>query len=151
MARQRPPAASWRAGRGRAANGLLACLLAVAAGNVALYGLVQAPSPYSLWILALLLACVLAATWGLRDVPAGTLRWDGEGWHWSGVDTLPLSRLRCVFDGQRMLLLHAQTHADKGIWLWLESPRMNASWRALCRAVVASGNDTVDSDAGLDR
>jgi hypothetical protein len=130
---------------------LLACLLAVAAGNVALYGLVQAPSPYSLWVLALLLACVMAAAWGLRNVPGGTLYWDGEGWHWSGVDTLSLSRLRCVFDGQRILLLHAQTQADKGIWLWLESPQMNAPWLALRRAVVASENEVLEPNTGLDR
>ena len=141
MARQRPPAASWRAGRGRAFNGLLACLLAVAAANVALYGLIQAPSPYFLWVIALLLACIVAAAWGLRSVPAGTLRWDGEGWYWSGIDTEPLSRVRCIFDGQRILLLQVHNVHHKTRWVWLESPHMNAPWLAFRRAVVASGNE----------
>lgn len=145
MAHHRPPAAAWRAGRGRASNGLLVCLLAVAAANVALYGLIQAPSPRSLWAIALLLLCVVVTVWGLGSVPAGTLRWDGEGWHWSGNDTEPLSRVRCVFDGQRILLLQVHTLRNKTRWVWLESPHMNAPWLALRRAVVASGKETASS------
>jgi len=146
MARQRPPAAIWRVGGGVAYKVMLSALVAGACCSTAAYGLSQFQSLLFPWLCGLLLTCIVLAWFAWRSAPCGTLRWDGEAWHWSGTDVLVLSEVQCVIDAQRFLLLRVQCIAGKSFWLWLESHRMSATWLAMRRAVNSARPDESDPD-----
>jgi len=134
-----PPAASWTAGRAPWRSIVLAALGLLGA-LVGLFFCLSQRWGISSW-LVLLALCVSAAgaLIGLHTGSAGQLRWDGERWHWSDADDYAVTRLACVLDLQRFLLLRIDCEQEPGLWLWLQSPSMDARWLALRRAVVASG------------
>jgi hypothetical protein len=49
-----------------------------------------------------------------------------------------ITRLLCVLDLQRLMLVRVVCEPAAVRWLWLESPLMDARWLALRRAVVAA-------------
>ncbi|RFO95526.1 hypothetical protein DIC66_18045 [Rhodoferax lacus] len=134
-----PPAASWNVGRAPWQRGVQASLglLGAVAG---LYFCFSQRWGVSSWlVLGALCASAASAAMSLFNRPAGQLRWDGERWHWSDADDYAVTRLACVLDLQRFLLLRIDCEQGRGLWLWLQSPSMDARWLALRRAVVASG------------
>ncbi len=92
---------------------------------------------------ALIFTCSLGAgigAWrGWQNSPQGRLQWDGQHWHWSGLDGTRSIRLHLLLDFQGVLLVSARDEAQRGIWLWLERPEpVDMRWNALRRAVVGN-------------
>ena len=91
------------------------------------------------------------AWWSLRQTPQGTLRWDGEAWHWL-PETLredkfsePLTTSPQVhLDLQQVLLLSLVPAGSRRVWLWLEKAQSPARWDDLRRAVFADRQATPD-------
>jgi toxin CptA len=133
-----PPAAAWQAGEVQWLRRLLAALIGLAVLAVCFYSSSQGFGGATILLWALLLGSVATAVLGLNQRVKGQLRWDGEHWHWSGLQEHTVTDINCVLDLQRLLLL--RIHCDQGprLWLWLESSSMDAAWLALRRAVVAS-------------
>ncbi|MCX8518329.1 MAG: hypothetical protein ORN29_09800, partial [Rhodoferax sp.] len=142
MASQGPPATAWRAGQAHSEGAVLALLLGCAAVTVLLYGHYQPDSPYLLLVAGAFVissAVVLAVA---RESAASqvTLRWDGECWHITdanGTEVHELRKVLCPLDLQRWVLLHVECNDGSRMWLWLKSPTMNGTWRAMRRAIAA--------------
>jgi hypothetical protein len=134
-----PPAAAWKVDSARWQRRVLAALGLLGALVSLFFCLGQRWGTSSLLVLLWGL-CTAIAVMGLRKGATGHLRWDGERWHWSDTQDHAVTRLVCVIDLQRLLLLRVDCEQGPSRWLWLQSPTMDAPWRALRRAVVASQN-----------
>jgi len=85
------------------------------------------------------LAAGLIALLGWRNASVGTLRWDGQHWHWSGFDEGALCHLVLQLDFQKLLLVCVMDMTKKRVvYLWLEAVPGDVRWIALRRAVVDS-------------
>jgi hypothetical protein len=105
---------------------------------------------------ALVLGFVCVVTTGIafvgwRKSPQGSLRWDGQHWHWSGFTADPACQLVLLMDFQSVVvvLLKSESHAPVG--LCLEATPDDTSWRALRRAIVSSqiASDSKSKKPGL--
>ena len=133
-----PPAAAWKVDSARWQRRML-CALGLAGALVsAFFCLNQRWGVSTVVLLAALAACSALATAGLWWPMQGHLRWDGEHWHWSDEEDRVVTHLSCVVDLQRFMLLRIACAQAPSLWLWLESPAMDARWLALRRAIVAS-------------
>lgn len=75
---------------------------------------------------------------GWQQSPTGCLQWDGQHWHWSGLEDPGQCRLNVLLDFQSVLLVCVRGNTNRPVWLWLEqSEPVGAQWRALRRALVA--------------
>jgi hypothetical protein len=91
-----------------------------------------------LFVLSLLGACSLAiAAW--RRTPVGTLRWDGQAWHWSSGDTSAGCIVSVQLDLQSCLLLSMRSEAGARLWLWPERRADVIHWDDLRRALFSRG------------
>ncbi len=72
-----------------------------------------------------------------RRSPAGMLRWDGQGWHWSGSEPPVAGVLAVHLDLQFCLVLCLMPPAGPRIWLWPERGSDAALWSALRRAAFS--------------
>lgn len=94
------------------------------------------------WVLdAIVFAALLGAgvlSWrGWQQSPTGCLQWDGQHWHWSGLEDSGQCRLNVLLDFQSVLLVRVRGDTDRPVWLWLEQPELaGMQWRALRRALV---------------
>ena len=113
---------------------LLGVLVGAACGFL---GMPRAPSGA-----VMLLACVVALgalRWGGWNRP-GHLVWNGREWLWETITAVaPLTQLRARLDGQRFLLLEAQTASGRRIWFWPEQNRAPALWHRVRQAVFLPG------------
>ena len=134
----RPPAVSWDVGPARWRGRVLTALALCATLDWTGFWVLQGWSTSSFFLLLLVFASVLLAGLSNRNTPVGQLRWDGEQWHWSGVDHDTVRVVACVLDLQRMLLLHIRCEQGACHWLWLEAAAQPTRWRAMRRAVVAA-------------
>ena len=101
------------------------------AENQALYGVVG--------VSLSVLAAGLIALIGWRHASVGTLRWDGQDWHWSGFDEDALCHLDLQLDLQKLLLVSVTDKTKKrAVRLWLEAVPGDVRWIALRRAIVDS-------------
>jgi toxin CptA len=135
-----PPAAAWTAGATRWQRGVVAILALLGLLIAYSFGAKQGWAASTAWLSLILVACTVFSTLGLRQPVTGQLRWDGEQWHWSGLAEHTVTKIRCVLDLQRLLLL--QVHCDQGasLWLWMECSTRDAAWMAFRRALVSSRN-----------
>jgi hypothetical protein len=121
---------------------LAALLLLIALLQFASFCLNQQWGTHSLILLSAL-ACSTACAWlGLRRIPRGMLRWDGERWHWAGTQIHAVS---CTIDWQACMLLQIQCVDGRRHWLWLQGSAANRRWLALRRALVAARHWKVNS------
>jgi len=132
-----PPAAAWKSGAAKRPGWILAALLGIATLALFFFIARQGFGPASLLLLALLPISGVTAWSGLRHSAVGHLRWDGAQWHWAGRHEYHVTDVTCLLDLQQVLLLRLRCEDGPGMWLWLESNRMDAAWLAMRRAVVA--------------
>jgi hypothetical protein len=133
-----PPAAAWKVGPSKWQRASVVCLVLLVSGGSAFFCLSQRWGASSVLLLLALAACSATAVASLFGSARGHLRWDGARWQWSDPQDHTVTQLVCVLDLQRCLLVYVDGAAGKRLWLWLESPTMDAAWLALRRAVVAS-------------
>jgi len=99
----------------------------------------QSPPAYSV---AAFVVFVLLATGFAMDAwvraPVGYLRWDGNGWHWSGFECNDPCALRLQMDFQSVLIVSLHPIGGPARWLWLEAVPGSTDWLPLRRAVVGS-------------
>ena len=77
----------------------------------------------------------------LRNLPVGTLRWDGTAWHWQATgqtSELALYRMLVEIDLQFGMVLRWTTEAGAGRWVWVGRRSMPPHWLALRRAIFAN-------------
>lgn len=94
------------------------------------------------WLVAVLLA---VRAW--RHLPAGVLRWDGQGWLWqprlrpgepgNEQDFVALTTLQTVFDAQFAIGLRCSIGARR-YFFWLQRSANPGCWDAARRAVYSS-------------
>lgn len=134
----RAPALSYPLGRSRFQGTLVAstCLAGALVGGLwwlasdalnwrhALFGFI--------WIMALVLA---ASSWW--HAPAGTLRWDGQDWHWMGRTEFVTGRVGVHLDLQFCLVLSLQPPSGRCLWLFPQRRSDAPQWNALRRALFA--------------
>jgi toxin CptA len=85
------------------------------------------------------LAAGLIALFGWRNASVGTLRWDGQDWHWSGFDEDALCQLVLQLDFQKLLLVSVTDKTkNRVVRLWLEAVPGDIRWISLRRAVMDS-------------
>ena len=124
--------------------------LAVVLVGALLFGIVSAglyfsnasaPGKLLIWQLSLIGIAWLAAALGvfqfLRQLPVGTLEFDGGVWYFADK----VGSVKVRFDGQNCLLLRFEDDVNKTDWLWLEA-RFGArqdpnDWLDLRRAVYS--------------
>ncbi|MHB8948911.1 MAG: hypothetical protein ACYC4S_07600 [Rhodoferax sp.] len=99
-----------------------------------------------LFVGILLVACAIAAA-AWRDSSRGTLRWDGQAWHWNGVVAFAPAVLTVHLDGQFFLLLRLRSDTGKRLWLWPERRLDVTRWSALRRAVFSRAAAPRDASA----
>lgn len=88
-------------------------------------------------VFAALLGAGVLSWRGWQLSPVGCLRWDGQHWHWSGLEAPGPCRLNVLLDFQSVLLVCVRGDARRPVWLWLEQPEpVGVQWRALRRALV---------------
>lgn len=143
------PAVSYPVGRSslRMAVHVAPWLLAAV---VAVLWSVQASAPRAPAVLAaLLLAGMgLLLTWRAElRAPSGTLRWDGQDWHWESAVGTRVGRVAPRADWQSGLLLEFRPAQGAGVWIWLERQMAPRSWHALRCAVFARPAPTVGDAA----
>ena len=136
------PAVQYPVGRSR--------FLATACAAVWLLGLALSASwvqldGYPAWrvpvVLAVLVISGSMAFLSLRNLPVGTLRWDGQAWHWQAIGQtkeLVLHLFRIEIDLQFGMVLRWTTEAGAGQWAWVGSRSMPLHWLALRRAMYAN-------------
>jgi len=94
------------------------------------------------WVLdAIVFAALLGAgflSWrGWQQSSTGCLQWDGQHWHWSGLEDSGQCRLNVLLDFQSVLLVCVRGNTNRPVWLWLEQHEpVSVQWRALRRALV---------------
>jgi toxin CptA len=120
----------------------LRCVLAltvVAISNLLVFSLThpQFELPLALTALALVLAVVVSLLQWYRS-PGGSLRWDGQTWHWSGFDNPTQCQVVLRMDWQRMMLVSITGQHRSSQWLWLEAGEDSSAWTALRRAIFSS-------------
>ena len=133
----RPPAASWDVRAGRWYARLLFCIAGLAVVSVLAFLVLQQWTSVHAVMLFSLAVSLLGAAYGLRAAFVGTLRWDGEQWHWAAADEEALCALRCALDLQYCMLLRVTTEAGRSLWCWVESGSMSQRWLAFRRAVIS--------------
>jgi ABC-type uncharacterized transport system permease subunit len=133
-----PPAAAWNVDSRLLSRRVLAALVLAGALAGAFFCLNQRFGTNAVVLIVALAVCALGAALACSKPAVGQLRWDAQRWHWTGEHNLAVTRVQCVLDFQRMLLLHIDCESGPGMWLWLYSPTMDGPWRALRRAVVAA-------------
>lgn len=78
-------------------------------------------------------------------MPSGSLRWDGEAWHWSGF-VQSIQAVRIQYDFQQFLWIQVGVESGPQFGFWLEAGTAQPEqWRAMRRALVWS--DEVGSHA----
>jgi hypothetical protein len=134
----RPPACAWTAGAAQWQRHLIASLFGFGLLASLGFGFSQGWGASTLLLAVSLLVCGTVAAIGRRGSASGQLRWDGEHWLWSGQIECAVTELTCAVDLQSLLLLRIRIERGDSHWLWLEGSGMDAGWRAMRRAVVAS-------------
>ncbi|APW43641.1 hypothetical protein RS694_14595 [Rhodoferax saidenbachensis] len=89
-------------------------------------------------LIAILVASAACALQAWRNAPVGLLRWDGQHWHWTALDTEQACQLTPVFDLQSVMLVSIHSAAGRKAWVWLEASSGGGNWAALRRAVFGS-------------
>lgn len=142
---QRPPAASLKVSR----SNRLGCFFGSLIFLFSLAPLHAVWSEQALWrssaiaVIWLLLSSVLLLSW--RRMPSGSLRWDGEAWHWSG-SAQSIQAVRIQYDFQQCMWIQVRVESGPQFGVWLEAGKAQPEqWRALRRALVWS--DEVGSHA----
>ena len=82
----------------------------------------------------------------LHNLPVGTLRWDGQAWHWQATgqtSVLALHHMLVEIDLQFGMVVRWTTEAGTGRWAWVGRRSMPSRWLALRRALCA--NETADT------
>ena len=97
----------------------------------------------------LLGACV-AAVLAWRRSAQGSLRWDGQAWHWNGADASIPVLLTVHLDGQFVLLLRLRTDSAQSLWVWPERRVDGVHWNALRRAVYSPGGAGQNQSVSID-
>ena len=133
----RPPAASWDVRAGRWYARLLFFIAGLAGVSVLAFLVLQQWTSVHVLVLLVLIISLLGAAYGCRAAPVGTLRWDGEQWHWAALEEEALSALRCALDLQYCMLLRVTSETGHSIWCWVESGYMSPRWLAFRRAVIS--------------
>ena len=142
------PSVSYPVGRS-----LVAGLLALAAWLLGALAIAQwtAQSQVHGWRLAVaafaLMATALVCAWNWRQMPRGTLEWDGQCWRWKGSAADDAGTVEVCLDLQRFLLVRWQGEA-KHHWLWLERARHPERWDGLRRAVYSRARPQALPQAG---
>jgi hypothetical protein len=86
-------------------------------------------------VMVLLIGVVAMRGW--QRSPIGCLQWREPQWHWSGWDAVQISRVRVLFDFQKLVLIRIRGEASGPLWLWLEESRTgDPEWIKLRRALV---------------
>lgn len=132
------PAVSYPVGRSRL-HGWLVLGLGLGASLTGAWWLRQVDAVgWRQWLFfgVLLGACGAAAV-AWRHSARGTLRWDGQAWHWNGAVALTPGALTVHLDGQFFLLLGLRSDTGKRLWLWPERRLDVTRWSALRRAVFS--------------
>lgn len=90
-------------------------------------------------VFAVLLGAGFLSWRGWQRSPAGCLQWDGQHWHWSGLEESGHCQLNVLLDFQSVLLVCVRSDISRPVWLWLEQPEpVGLQWCALRRALVGS-------------
>ena len=133
------PAVNFPVGRSRF-QGLLIGLTSLLGAATGLLWQAQLDlSAWRLWLFALsyLLTCAVATEiW--RRSPHGTLRWDGQTWHWTVKNYEPTGPLTVHLDLQYFLLVSLSPDQGARIWLWPERRSDELHWNDLRRAVFSN-------------
>jgi hypothetical protein len=119
---------------------MLVALLGIGLLALVFFVALQGWGPASFVLVAVLALSAATALLGLRTSGMGHLRWDGAQWHWAGQQDYHVNEVSCVLDLQLLLLLRLRCHQGPRLWVWLESGRMDASWLAMRRALVAGAS-----------
>ncbi len=88
-------------------------------------------------------AAVLLSGWalwhGVRHLPKGMLRWDGQSWSWHEQEALALSlpAPQVVLDLQGLMLIRWPGQTDLPSFLWVDATSDPARWLDLRRALHA--------------
>jgi toxin CptA len=139
----RAPAVNFTVKRSRWQARLIACLGLLALAILAVFAQGQAVLDVRTGVvaLAILVTCSLAFL-GWRQSPQGSLRWDGQHWHWSGFPDNTVCRLGLLMDLQSVVVVTLKAETQSSISLWLETTCGDANWKALRRAIVSSQADS---------
>lgn len=149
MPRHRPPATAWAVCPARWHMFAIGVVATGAALTVWLYWMVQGFGIETAVVLGALCCSFFIAWKAVRNVTQGSLRWDGDGWHFSGVDdTFPL-QIQCVLDLNRRMLLQGKNETGVTLWMWLESPTLSPQWLSIRRAIVSTKDRTLAGNAKL--
>lgn len=95
------------------------------------------------WRPGLGVGAVLLSGWGLwhgvRRLPKGMLRWDGQAWSWQvhGALALSLPAPQVVLDLQGLMLIRWSGQSDLPSFLWVDAASDTAHWLDLRRALHA--------------
>lgn len=132
------PAVSYPVGRSRL-HGWLVLGLGLGASLTGAWWLRQIDAVgWRQWLfVGVLLGACGAAAVAWRHSGRGTLRWDGQSWHWNGAFALTPAVLTVHLDGQFFLLLGLRSDTGKRLWLWPERRLDVMRWSALRRAVFS--------------
>jgi toxin CptA len=135
----RAPAVNFSVKRARWHARFLVCTGVLARMTLSAFVLEQGPPDVrgAVLALAMLVAGSLAFV-GWKQSPQGSLRWDGEHWHWSGFAANPQCHVRALMDFQSVMLVTVTAEAHAPVFLWLEAGPGDAAWRPLRRAIVSS-------------
>lgn len=122
----------------------LACTLAwLVLGTATAQLALKASLGLGLWLL-----CTASAWLGWRNMPRGSLAWDGGLW-WLDDGTPVQARPRVHLDLQSQLLLSVQTLKGRSSWLWLERRSDPVQWAALRRAVYSPAHDKAPGSVAI--
>lgn len=136
----RAPAVTFSVKRSRWQLRGVACLSLLALVCLAVFVQGQPEPDARSGVLALTM-CVTSglALLGWKHAPSGSLRWDGQYWHWSGFAADPACRVGLRMDFQRVVVVCITAASCAPVILWLEAANPgDPNWRALRRALVSS-------------
>ena len=143
----RAPAVSFSVAR---SHWHLWCILGLFFSAVLTFGAYALGQPQSGWQIVIVactfLAAALVALFGWYQSPRGSLRWNGQHWHWSGYADQSACVVSLRMDLQRVLLVSLQRRDKLAHWLWLDAAADPANWRAFRRAVISSQSGFSEDD-----
>jgi hypothetical protein len=141
------PAVSFSANRSR---WHLRCILVLFVSAAVAIGAFALGQPQSGWQVAAvactLLSSAFVALFGWYQSPRGSLRWNGQHWHWSGYADHLVCVVSVRMDLQSSLLASLQCQGKPTDWLWFDAASDPTSWRAFRRAVFFSQSDFSEDD-----
>jgi hypothetical protein len=138
----RPPAVSYTVGRSSGHLVLVVVLVCAAVAATVLLAQSATP-PLTKWVArSILTLSALLALAGWWRSGIGVLRWDGQGWLWTGFGDIAVHHNALVLDFQQLILLKLVSEDGAIAWLWLQGANGNRQWLALRRAIVAASHRT---------